>query len=97
MIQMGARNDNSPVADLWWWILFGWPYDPPEEQELLEELRIFIVIEARREYPDINYLSEKYLFKTPAEVVEHLLKKVAKQIAKYQQVEQSSRNSKDRP
>jgi hypothetical protein len=100
-IKMGARNDNNHDADLSWMIVSGWPDDLPEEQELLEELRIFTVIESRRNivYPD-SYITESCKIETAEEVVQYLLKKVAKQIAKYQQVEveESSRkrNSKDR-
>lgn len=96
---MASRNDNSHDTDLLWLIVSGWPDDLPEEQELLEELRIFNVIESRRlKYSDGEHHMETYKFKTASEVVEHLIKKVAKQIAEYQQVEKSSPklNSKDR-
>jgi hypothetical protein len=91
---------NRLNSELFWSIGSGWVDDLPDEEELLEEHRVFSLVEMSRHelYLDVEPLSKVFKFQTTAEVIQHLLKQIAKQIARYQQIEESSckLNSKDR-
>ena len=80
-----VKNPKSSKSELRWLILSGWVEDMPDEAELLDEYRIFVVVEYRRTlwYSD-EWVDTNYRFKTPAEVLQHLLERIPQKIAQYQ-------------
>ena len=80
-----VKNPKSSKSELRWLILSGWVEDMPDEAELLDEYCIFVVVEYRRTlwYSD-EWVDTNYRFKTPAEVLQHLLERIPQKIARYQ-------------
>lgn len=80
-----VRNPKSSKSELRWLIMSGWVEDMPEEAELLDEYRIFIVVEYHRTLLcSDEWIDTIYRFKTPAEVLQHLLERIPQKIARYQ-------------
>ena len=76
---------KSGKSELRWLIMSGWVKDMPEEAELLDEYRIFVVVEYRRTlWHSDEWVDTDYRFKTPAEVLQHLLERIPQKIAQYQ-------------
>ena len=79
-IEVGDRG-NRFEADIEW-LISSWPDESPDGEEL--EQWVFSMVETTILSYSKEHMLKRYKFETAEEVVQHLVKKVAEQIAKYQ-------------
>lgn len=80
-IKVGEYKGNRFEADIEW-VISCWPDESPDGEEL--EQWVFSIVETTILSYSKEHMLNKYKFETVEEVIQHLVKKVAEQIAKYQ-------------
>lgn len=80
-IGVGEYKGNRFEADIEW-LISCWPDESPDGEEL--EQWVFSMVETTILSYSKEHILERYKFETVEAVVQHLVKKVAKQIANYQ-------------